>query len=189
MKCLCKNGQNGDPLWKKSCHWSFQNASWSKSDVKSVQCKARTVSTKPTTTTSTTTTTTTTTATTTTTTTEANPNTHHICREWRDTWKPCSNCYTYVQTHDYFFSYEPSYGTSEDHTCTYSISKKCDPNFLDRGGLNCKTYKNSCQSGGRFWYIEEGIMTEDGFMTGLNCPECGCTEENGPIRADFSTLS
>ena len=39
VKCLCKNGQNGDPAWKKSCSWSFQNAPWMQSDVDNVQCK------------------------------------------------------------------------------------------------------------------------------------------------------
>ena len=39
MRCLCKKGQNGDPAWKKSCSWSFQDAPWSYSDVDNVQCK------------------------------------------------------------------------------------------------------------------------------------------------------
>ena len=180
MKCLCKNGQNGDPWWKKSCSWSFQDAPWSASDVKSVQCKARTVST----------TTTTTTTTTTSTTTQANPNTEYRCLV-RDTWKPCSNCYTYVQTHDYYYSFEVYETYEEEHTCTYSISKKCNPNFVDKRGFNCKSYTNTwgCLSGGRSWYLKHGIMTEDGFMTALNCPQCGCTEEDGPFRPDFATLS
>ena len=41
VKCLCKNGQNGDPAWKKSCSWSFKGAPWYPSDVKSVTCKGR----------------------------------------------------------------------------------------------------------------------------------------------------
>ena len=39
VKCECKNGQNGDPEWKKSCSWSFNGAPWSPSDVDTVQCK------------------------------------------------------------------------------------------------------------------------------------------------------
>ena len=42
VKCECKNGQNGDPAWKKSCSWSFNGASWSPSDVDTVQCKPAT---------------------------------------------------------------------------------------------------------------------------------------------------
>ena len=41
VKCFCKNGQNGDPAWKKSCSWSFKGAPWYPSDVKSVTCKGR----------------------------------------------------------------------------------------------------------------------------------------------------
>ena len=168
MKCLCKNGQNGDPWWKKSCSWSFQDAPWSASDVKSVQCKARTVST----TTTTTTTTTTSTTTITSTTTQANPNTEYRCLV-RDTWKPCSNCYTYVQN-------------TED-TCIYSVSKKCYPNFVDKIGRDCDMFLSGCGRGG-YYYLNNGIMTEDGFMTPYNCPQCGCTEENGPIRPNFARL-
>ena len=39
MRCQCANGQNGDPSWKKSCSWSFNDAPWSSSDVDTVQCK------------------------------------------------------------------------------------------------------------------------------------------------------
>ena len=39
VRCQCRNGQNGDPAWKKSCSWSFNDASWSSSDVDTVQCK------------------------------------------------------------------------------------------------------------------------------------------------------
>ena len=39
MRCLCRKGQNGDPSWKKSCSWSFNNALWSTSDTDGVQCE------------------------------------------------------------------------------------------------------------------------------------------------------
>ena len=39
VKCLCKNGQNGDPAWKKSCSWQFQGKPWFPSYVKTVNCK------------------------------------------------------------------------------------------------------------------------------------------------------
>ena len=38
IKCECKNGQNGDPAWKKSCNWSFKGELWSVEDVSTVMC-------------------------------------------------------------------------------------------------------------------------------------------------------
>jgi len=177
VKCLCKNGQNGDPAWKKSCSWSFQDARWSVSDVKSVQCKASTNQS-----------TTTTTTITTTTTTQANPNTHRICKI-RNTWMPCSNCYAYVETDHLFYNYKTFEYEMEEHTCTYSISTACNPNFVDKLGRTCDKLARGCQKGGYRWYIDQGFLTDSGFMTALNCPQCGCTEENGPIRANFATLT
>ena len=185
MKCLCKNGQNGDPAWKKSCSWSFHDGPWSASDVRSVQCKART---NQSTTTKKTTMTTTTTTSTTTSTTQANPNTHRLC-ELRNTWIPCSNCYSYTETEDNFYNYETYDDEREDHTCTYSISTVCNPNFVDKIGSNCDRLMQGCQRGGYRWYVDAGFMTDTGFMTAFNCPQCGCTEENGPIRPNFATLS
>ena len=42
VKCICKNGRNGDPAWKKSCDWEFRGKPWSPSDVNDVQCKMKT---------------------------------------------------------------------------------------------------------------------------------------------------
>jgi hypothetical protein len=39
VKCLCKNGQNGDPWWKKSCNWEFSGRTWYPHDVNTVTCK------------------------------------------------------------------------------------------------------------------------------------------------------
>ena len=187
VKCLCKNGQNGDPAWKKSCSWSFKDAPWSASDVKTIQCKARTDQSTTTATTSTTTTTTTTTP--------ANPNTHRFCKE-KNTWIPCSNCYSYVETDDYFYNYD-NYNVYRDewHTCTYSISTKCNPNFVDRMGRDCDYNEFVCgltrvvegvvTVDSNMPFLDRGIMTDEGYMTAFNCPQCGCTEENGPIRPNF----
>ena len=38
VKCMCKNGQNGDPAWKKSCSWSFLDAPWHEKDSELVMC-------------------------------------------------------------------------------------------------------------------------------------------------------
>ena len=39
VKCLCKNGQNGDPEWKKSCSWDFRGDVWTAEDFETVACK------------------------------------------------------------------------------------------------------------------------------------------------------
>ena len=39
VRCLCRNGQKGDPSWKKSCSWSFKDAPWTSSDINTIQCK------------------------------------------------------------------------------------------------------------------------------------------------------
>ena len=37
-KCLCKNGQNGDPFWKKSCSWYHKQSSFSASNANGIVC-------------------------------------------------------------------------------------------------------------------------------------------------------
>jgi len=41
IKCECKNGQNGDPTWKKSCNWSFKGELWLVQDVSTVTCRGK----------------------------------------------------------------------------------------------------------------------------------------------------
>ena len=53
VKCQCKNGQNGDPAWRKSCAWEFKGQPWSISDVRDIECKFKFTTTTPTTTTTT----------------------------------------------------------------------------------------------------------------------------------------
>ena len=40
-KCLCKNGQNGDPSWKKSCSWSFKGNPFTGSDATDATCDSK----------------------------------------------------------------------------------------------------------------------------------------------------
>ena len=117
--------------------------------------------------------------------------------EIMNTWIPCSNCYSYTQTiqdwDDYYFNYDTFDVIYDEFTCTFSISTKCNPNFVDtfRTGRNCDQLARHCkngQGGGYTWFLDYGIMTDDGYMTAFNCPQCGCTEENGPIRPNFATL-
>ena len=122
---------------------------------------------------------------------EENPNTHRFC-EIHDTWKDCApgQCYSYVHNDGYFYNYDIAEYYYEDHTCIYSISTVCDSNFVDYFGDNCDDYASRCRGEmssriGR--YLDFGVMTDVGFMTALNCPQCGC-DENGPLRPDFATL-
>ena len=50
VKCQCRNGQNGDPAWKKSCAWEFKGQPFSISDVQDVECKFKFTTTTATTT-------------------------------------------------------------------------------------------------------------------------------------------
>ena len=38
VKCMCRNGQNGNPSWKKSCAWEFQEKPWAAADSAHVMC-------------------------------------------------------------------------------------------------------------------------------------------------------
>ena len=116
-----------------------------------------------------------------------NPNTHRFC-DIRNTWTECSECYTYEHSDDYFYNYGMYEYYYEDHTCTYTISTVCDPNYVDVVGRNCDAFVKSCQYGGHSWFLDQGVMTDKGFMTAFNCPQCGCGE-NGPIRPNFATLA
>ena len=116
-----------------------------------------------------------------------NPNTHHFC-EIKNTWTDCSQCYPYEHHDDYFFDRDTYKYYEGEHTCIYSISTVCDSNFVDTAGRNCDYYASrSCRSRYSQWYLDMGVMSDVGYMTGLNCPQCGC-DENGPIRPDFATL-
>ena len=116
-----------------------------------------------------------------------NPNTHRFCSTRGNIFtSDCSRCYSYVHVDDYFYNYETEDSYYEDHTCEYTLSTVCDPNFVDYFGNNCDWYSNYCRPG--MWnsenhYLGRGVMSYEGYMTGLNCPSCGCGE-NGPVHID-----
>ena len=98
----------------------------------------------------------------------------------------CTHCYTYVNVDDEFYDYETGNVYYEDNTCEYTLSTVCDPNFVDYFGNDCDWYSNYCRPG--IWndenhYLGRGVMSSEGYMTGLNCPSCGC-DENGPVHID-----
>ena len=61
---------------------------------------------------------------------------------------------------------------------TVIISTECDPDFTDPYGDGCATYLDEgwC-SGTQRVFLIWSIMTSNGaYQTGLNCPQCGCTD-------------
>ena len=41
-KCICKNGQNGDPSWKKSCDWLYKKVNpFTGSDITDATCDSK----------------------------------------------------------------------------------------------------------------------------------------------------
>ena len=133
----------------------------------------------------TTTTKTTTTSTTTTTANDfpPNPNTHRYCeieQAWSAECLLAETCYTYSNGHDYFYIDYNYY--DEDYECEYTISTVCDPNFRDRDGDGCDYYERTSCGMNNHDFLLYGVPSTNGFMTGLNCPVCGCDPEDGPIR-------
>ena len=177
MKCLCKNGQNGDPAWKKSCSWSFNDAPWSLSDVKSVQCKRRTgssesqsdiESTTQSMAQSTTRSTTSTSTTATSTTPELNSYTFFITTRVK----------TAFGRQDGWLSQTP-FGQISKSENTVEISKLCNPDFINSFGMGCKEHR--CR-GNLFKLLASGVQNKDGLWeTNLNCPNCGC-ENDEPMN-------
>ena len=167
VKCLCKNGQNGDPAWKKSCTWSFNDAPWSTSDVTSIQCKRKTgfnesqseiKTTNPSTTQSVTSTTTTTTSTTT----KSNSYTFFIPNDLMEEFK----------SHR-LLSTTPFAQVSEN---TVEISKVCNPDYTN--GQSKSPMGKAC---GRrcpnnlYITLRFAVQNQNGLWeTQFNCPECGC---------------
>ena len=140
---------------------------------------------KNTTTTTTTTSTTTSTTTTSTTTEDPNPNTHHFCDKNGGTWTAeCSSqqCYRYVHSDDYFLDPETYDYYYEDFTCEFTVAIACDPNFVDTVGDDCSRYGSSdwCDMSNDNM-LNYGFLTDEGFKTALQCPQCGCGA-NGAIN-------
>ena len=143
--------------------------------------------TSSTTTTTTSSTTTTTTSSTTTTTTTSTSFQHRFCKT--DIWSAeClmeNRCYTYVHYDDYFYNYETYESYSENYECEYTLSTVCNPNFIDSDNNDCEAYNrfdDGCAIISIHTLLHFAVSSpNEGVMTGLNCPVCGCGED-GPIR-------
>ena len=112
-----------------------------------------------------------------------NPIPHRFCESFNAWTTDCSQCYSYKYSDDSFWSDEIYDYYNEDFTCEFSISTVCDPNFRDKLGHNCQWYSMECKFIDIKSLIMAGVMSEEGYMTGLNCPACGCGED-GPIHLD-----
>ena len=156
---------------------------------------------EPTTTTTTTTTTTSTSTTTTTSTTSAdrtvgdtNPNTHYLCGiTWLDGWTDaCSpqQCYPYVHEDDYFYNEDNYNSYTESFSCEFTVAIECDPNFVDIWGDSCGWYQRNgaCEDYSNGEMLEYGYLTDVGFKTGLNCPQCGCGADGAINMHDRENL-
>ena len=66
----------------------------------------------------------------------------------------------------------------KDSSGYIEISNICDSNFNNTNGYDCNTFYNNGWCNLVFtpaqFYIDEGVMTNNGLETGLNCPQCGC---------------
>ena len=70
---------------------------------------------------------------------------------------------------------------------TIIVSTECDPDFTDPYGDGCATYLDEgwC-SGTQRVFLIWSIMTSNGaYQTGLNCPQCGCTDTYIASLTDF----
>ena len=116
-----------------------------------------------------------------------NPNTHPYCEKLNGWTAECSSeqCYPYVQTFDYYWNNVTMESSDDEFTCKFTLSTECDPNFADRYGDDCEWYVEStgenCQHAANGELLQYGVLTAEGFKTGLNCPACGCGA-NGPIN-------
>ena len=63
---------------------------------------------------------------------------------------------------------------------TIKISNVCNPNFIDGWGDGCATYASEgwCTNEDQEYFVKWSTYdaTEQTYQTGLNCPQCGCTE-------------
>ena len=99
-------------------------------------------------------------------------------------------CYTIPDSYDYFDSYDYNYNGIEDIQtgAVITMSRICTPDyhlpgeyFMSEdqfGNFGCSWFANN----GCNWRADELLLyalhTDNGYITALNCPQCGCTEDD-----------
>ena len=72
---------------------------------------------------------------------------------------------------------------------TVRISTVCNPNFIDGWGDDCDEYDSEgwCTDVDQWFFVESMVSdaNEQSYQTGLNCPQCGCTETHIVPLTDF----
>lgn len=73
---------------------------------------------------------------------------------------------------------------------TVEISGVCNPDFVDSYGDDCAKYAAMgwCVNEDQEYFLKysDYNTTTECYQTGLNCPDCGCTENSVPALTDFS---
>ena len=137
--------------------------------------------------TTTTTTTSTTTSTTTTSTTLGSGATPENCVNPSES----QYCYTVPDRYDYYdyYDYNENYYHGDDAInvgATITISKKCHPEYELPGyyrqnhGYVCDYFRDGkyCDNWSVEFTVAHLVRTENGYISWLNCPQCGCTEDD-----------
>ena len=101
-------------------------------------------------------------------------------------------CYTIPDSYYYYDYYdydEDWYHGSEEIQAggTITMSKKCAPDFHlpglyyhkeeNYGNYGCDFYADACRYHPEFLLLI-AAHTDNGYITILNCPQCGCTEDD-----------
>lgn len=96
--------------------------------------------------------------------------------KWTELYHGILECNTMSDTLSY-----PWFSDYED--TDYTISMVCNADFVNAWEENCEDYATNgyCEDDSDDLMVEIGIETENGLETGLNCPQCGC-ENNNPIK-------
>ena len=138
------------------------------------------------------------TATTTTTSTTTSTTTTSTTLEAVATPENCVNpsksqyCFTVPDSYYYndYFDYNENYYHGDDAInvgATITISKKCHPEYelpgyyyQSRDKYFCDYFVDGeyCDGWSSNWMVSHLVRTENGYISFLNCPQCGCTEDD-----------
>ena len=57
---------------------------------------------------------------------------------------------------------------------SYELSNVCNPDYVDQWGRDCDDWKPWCNWWEDGSFIFFGMESQNGLVTALNCPQCGC---------------